>query len=49
MKVLQILPELNRGGVEKGTLEIAKALVEVGHESWVLSASTEFHGLIWKR
>lgn len=38
MKVLQVLPALHSGGVEKGTLEIADALVSQGHESWVLSA-----------
>lgn len=37
MKVLQILPELNAGGVERGTLEIAKYLVDHGHESIVVS------------
>ncbi len=38
MKVLQVLPGLNSGGVEKGTLEIAHALVQAGHDSSVLSA-----------
>ena len=38
MKVVQVLPDLNSGGVEKGTLEIAKALVQAGHESLVISA-----------
>ena len=38
MKVLQVLPALQGGGVERGTLEIANALVSSGHESWVLSA-----------
>ncbi|WP_250656609.1 glycosyltransferase [Alkalimarinus coralli] len=38
MNVLQVLPSLNSGGVEKGTLEIASALVEAGHHSTVLSA-----------
>lgn len=38
MKVLQVLPALDSGGVERGTLEIAEALVEAGHESWVVSA-----------
>lgn len=38
MKVLQVLPALQSGGVEKGTLEIAQALVQAGHESWVMSA-----------
>jgi glycosyltransferase involved in cell wall biosynthesis len=37
MKVLQILPELNAGGVERGTLEIARFLVQQGHESLVVS------------
>ena len=37
MKVIQILPELNAGGVERGTLEIASFLVNQGHESLVIS------------
>ncbi len=37
MKVLQILPELNGGGVERGTLEVGKYLVGQGHESLVVS------------
>ena len=37
MKVLQILPELDSGGVERGTLEVAARLVEGGHESLVIS------------
>jgi glycosyltransferase involved in cell wall biosynthesis len=37
MKVIQILPELNSGGVERGTLELGKYLVENGHESIVIS------------
>lgn len=37
MKVIQILPELNSGGVERGTLEIGDALVAEGHESIVIS------------
>ena len=37
MRVLQLLPSLDSGGVEKGTLEIAKALVEAGHHSFVAS------------
>nr|WP_321465031.1 glycosyltransferase family 4 protein [uncultured Desulfobulbus sp.] len=38
MKVLQVLPELHGGGVERGTLEIAQFLVAHGHESHVVSA-----------
>ena len=37
MKVIQILPELESGGVERGTLEVGKYLVEQGHESIVIS------------
>jgi glycosyltransferase involved in cell wall biosynthesis len=37
MKVIQILPELNTGGVERGTLEVGQYLVEQGHESLVIS------------
>ena len=37
LKVLQLLPALDSGGVERGTLEIARALVAAGHESAVLS------------
>ncbi|WP_439107939.1 glycosyltransferase family 4 protein [Congregibacter sp.] len=37
MKVLQVLPALDTGGVERGTLDIAKALVTAGHSSSVLS------------
>lgn len=38
MKILQVLPSLESGGVEKGTLEIASAAVAAGHQSYVLSA-----------
>ena len=37
MKVLQILPQLNIGGVERGTLDLSKALIQEGHESFVIS------------
>ena len=37
LKVLQLLPALDSGGVERGTLEVARALVSAGHESVVLS------------
>lgn len=37
MRVLQILPELNSGGVERGTLEIATGLNKAGHTALVLS------------
>ena len=37
MKILQILPELNVGGVETGTVDLAKYLVEHGHQALVVS------------
>ncbi|KDE40104.1 Glycosyltransferase [Nitrincola lacisaponensis] len=38
MKVVQVLPALELGGVERGTLEVAEGLVKAGHESIVVSA-----------
>jgi lipopolysaccharide heptosyltransferase II len=38
MKILQILPELNVGGVETGTVDLSKYLVRLGHKSVVVSA-----------
>ena len=35
--VLQVLPDLNSGGVEKGTLEVNKYLTKKGHRSIVIS------------
>lgn len=37
MKVVQVLPALEGGGVEQGTLEVAQALTAAGHESLVVS------------
>lgn len=37
MKIIQVLPELNSGGVERGTLEVADFLVKRGHEAVVVS------------
>lgn len=38
LTVLQTLPALESGGVERGTLEVARALVAAGHRSIVLSS-----------
>ena len=38
LTVLQVLPALNGGGVERGTLEVAAALAQRGHRSLVISA-----------
>jgi len=37
MKVIQILPELESGGVERGTVEMAHRLAAEGHDSLVIS------------
>ena len=37
MKILQILPELKVGGVERGTVDFAKYLIAHGHEAIVIS------------
>ena len=38
LTVLQLLPALESGGVERGTLEVAHALIEHGHRALVMSA-----------
>ena len=35
--IVQILPALNRGGVERGTIEMAKAIIERGYKAVVIS------------
>jgi lipopolysaccharide heptosyltransferase II len=37
LRILQILPELNVGGVERGTVDLAKELVKLGHKAVVVS------------
>ena len=38
MKIVQLLPELNEGGVERGTMELSRELVKLGHKSIVISS-----------
>lgn len=38
LTVVQLLPALDSGGVERGTLEVARGLVAAGHRSLVISA-----------
>jgi glycosyltransferase involved in cell wall biosynthesis len=38
MHIVQILPELNQGGVERGTVELSRKLVNLGHQNTVISA-----------
>jgi len=44
MNILQILPELNVGGVETGTVDFSKYLVKNKHKSIVVSAGGELVG-----
>ena len=37
ISVVQMLPELHAGGVERGTLEMAAYLSALGHQSTVIS------------
>lgn len=37
MKVVQVLPRLHGGGVERGTIEVAAYLKQLGHEAIVIS------------
>jgi len=38
LRIVQVLPALESGGVERGTLELARHLVDTGHHSIVISA-----------
>jgi len=46
MHICQLLPELNQGGVERGTVELNRALVRRGHRSTVISAGGQLVGEI---
>jgi len=37
VRIVQLLPELNEGGVERGVVELSRELVKLGHESIVIS------------
>ncbi len=41
MNILQILPELNVGGVETGSLDLARHLIRLGHKAVVVSNGGE--------
>lgn len=43
LTIVQLLPALNAGGVERSTLEIGQALVAAGHRSIVISAGGRLH------
>lgn len=38
MHIVQVVPELNQGGVERGVVEFSRELIKRGHQSTVISA-----------
>ena len=36
MRILQLLPELKLGGVERGTVDLSEHLAKLGHKSAVV-------------
>jgi glycosyltransferase involved in cell wall biosynthesis len=44
LNILQVLPSLESGGVERGTLEIAKYLAKKKHNSYVISSGGRLEG-----
>ncbi|TAE78418.1 MAG: glycosyltransferase [Verrucomicrobia bacterium] len=46
MKVIQLIPEMESGGVERGTLELARHLGALGHESLVISGGGRLVGAL---
>ena len=46
MKIIQLLPELKIGGVERGTVDLSEHLKQIGHESAVISAGGELLSLL---
>jgi glycosyltransferase involved in cell wall biosynthesis len=44
MNILQVVPELNVGGVETGTVDLAGRLVKLGHKAVVVSAGGQMVG-----
>jgi glycosyltransferase involved in cell wall biosynthesis len=48
MRIVQLLPELNEGGVERGSMELSRELVKLGHESIVISAGGKLEEQIKK-
>jgi len=48
MKILQLVPELNVGGVERGTVDLARVLISKGHEAHVISAGGPLVGELEK-
>ena len=48
MKIVQLIPELNEGGVERGVIELSREMVKRGHESIVISNGGKLVGQLQK-
>jgi len=48
LRVVQILPELNEGGVERGVIELSREYVKRGMDSYVISAGGKLENQIQK-
>lgn len=48
MRVVQLLPELNEGGVERGVVELNREYVKKGIESFVISNGGKLENQIGK-
>ena len=46
MKIIQLLPELKVGGVERGTVDLSEHLIKLGHDSAVISAGGQLTNLL---
>ncbi|MDD4328751.1 MAG: glycosyltransferase family 4 protein [Aliarcobacter sp.] len=46
MRIVQVIPELNEGGVERGVVELNREFVKKGIESFVISASGKLENRI---
>ena len=46
MKIIQLLPELKVGGVERGTVDLSDHLVKLGHDSAVISGGGQLVNLL---
>jgi glycosyltransferase involved in cell wall biosynthesis len=46
MKVLQLIPELEVGGTERGTVELAEGLIRRGHQALVISSGGKMVALL---
>jgi glycosyltransferase involved in cell wall biosynthesis len=46
MRIVQLLPELNEGGVERGVVELSREYVKLGIESYVISAGGKLENQI---